>query len=244
MQLIDTKDASNFSLGLAIDAQVQPADSATSETQEKNCFIYRYQGVVKRRHPEKLRLEIVNADTHFAGDTTEITVTVQIKNDGRWPVLLPWETNPVVPEGTGGPNDELRYEVGSLWLRLGTQEDRAQGAILEGGVEMEAVPHSNEQHVRLLQGQWVEVQFKALARCWMNLDGAPLCSEFKADEHARLIAEYNEWLYTRQGEGCKTVTSSAKARKVKSDPIEIDFVPADVLGPSNHPSSPPDDGVH
>jgi hypothetical protein len=104
---------------------------------------------VKRRHTEKLRLEIINADTRFVGDITELDVTVRIRNEGRRPILLPWQTDPVVPARTGGPNDEVSYEAGSLRLRLGTQENRAQGSILEGKVELQAVSHSYEHHVRL-----------------------------------------------------------------------------------------------
>ena len=231
-QLVDTKDASNISLRPATSAQVQATDSATKVTPEEDCFIEHYDGFVKRKHPEKLRLEIVRADTHFADGTTEIIVTVRIKNDGNWPALFPWQTDPVVPAKTGGPNDEVSYEGGLLRLRLGTQEYRNDGAPLVGDVEFEAVPRSLEQHVRLLPGQWVELRFKALAKCWLNAADPPLCSEFKTDEHARLTAEYSEWLYTRQGEGCKAVSSSAQARRIKSDAIEIDFVAANPLGSS------------
>jgi hypothetical protein len=231
-QLIDTKDASNISRRPATSAQVQATDSATQESPEEDCFIDHYDGLVKRKHPEKLHLEIVSADTHFANETTEIIVTVRIKNEGHWPVLLPWQTDPVVPAKTGRPNDEVSHEGGVLGLSLGTQEYRAHGARLEGDVEFEAVPRSLEDHVRLLQGQWVEVRFKALAKCWLNSADLPLCSEFKTDEHARLTAEYSEWLFTRQGQGCKVVSSSFQARRIKSDPIEIDFVAANPFGRS------------
>jgi hypothetical protein len=235
-QLIDTKDASNISLRPTTSAQVQATDLATKATPEEDCFTDHYDGFVKRKHPEKLRLEIVSADTHFANETTEIIVTVRIKNEGHWPVLLPWQTDPVAPSKTGGPNDEVSHEGGLLRLSLGTQEYRAHGAPLEGDVEFEAVPRSLEEHVRLLQGQWVEVRFKALAECWLNAADPPLCSEFKTDEHARLTAEYNEWLFTQQGQGCKAVSSSAEARRLKSDPIEIDFVAASPLPSSKDKS--------
>ena len=231
-QLIDTKDASYVSLKATTSAKFEPADSINGVLQEGDCFIEHYDGFVKRKHPEKLRLEIVKADTHFAADMTEIVVTIRIRNEGSWPALLPWQTDPVVPASTGRANDEVSYEAGSLRLTLGTQENRAQGAILEGKVELQAVPHSYEQHVRLRHGQWVEVQFKAVAKCWLNAADPPLCSEFKADEHARLTAQYREWLFKHQGEGCKTVSGSDKARDIKSDPVEIDFVPADSLGTS------------
>jgi hypothetical protein len=84
----------------------------------------------------------------------------------------------------------------------------------------------------------VEVRFKALAKCWLNAADPPICSDFKADEHARLIAQYNEWLYTHRGEGCKTVSNSAKARDIKSDPLEIDFIPATSLGRSQDEMGP------
>jgi hypothetical protein len=226
-QLIDTKDASNISL-----APTKARTDTTSfpGTQGEDCFTDHYDGFVKRKRPETLHLEIVSADAHFNNDTTEIVATVRIRNDGHWPVVLPWQTDPVVPATTGGPDDEVSYEGGTLRLKLGTQKYRNNGALLEGEVGLEAVPHSDEQHVRLLRGQWVEVRFRVAAKCWLNAADPPLCSEFKTDEHARLTAQYSEWLFTRRGEGCKAVTSSAQARRIKSDPIEIDFVAATPLG--------------
>jgi hypothetical protein len=237
-QLIDTKDATNTSFRPVTSAQLRATDSAAATNPEDDCFIGHFHGFVKQRHPEKLGLEIVSADTNFANETTEITATVRIKNEGHWPVLLPWKTDPVVPANTGGPNDEVTSEQASLRLSLGTQEHRAHGAPLEGNVQFEAVPRSLEQHVRLLQGQWVEVRFKALAQCWLNAADPPLCSEFKTDEHARLTAHYFESLSTSRGEGCKAVSLWKVARRMKSDPIEIDFVAANPLG-----SAKDDNGV-
>lgn len=227
-QLIDTKDASNISLRPAATEQVQATHPATKATPQKPCFVDNL--VVKREHPENLRLEIVSVDTYFANEATEIIVTVRMKNEGHTPVLLPWQTDPVVPAKTGRPNDEVIWETGYLSLILGTQEHRAHGAALKGVVQLEAVPRSEEQHVRLLQGQWVEVRFKALTKCLLNAAAPPLCFEIKPDEHARLIARYNEWLYTRQADACGGVSSEHMARLIDSDPVEIDFVPANPLG--------------
>ena len=99
--------------------------------------------------------------------TTEITVTVRIKNEDRWPVLFPWQTDPVVPAPTGGTNDEVSYEAGALRLRFGTQENRDRAVLLEGKLELHAVPNSYRQPVKLLQGQGVELRFNALAKCWL-----------------------------------------------------------------------------
>jgi hypothetical protein len=220
-QLVDTKDASNISLRPTTAPQEPLAGSATNEAQEKDCFIDHYHGAVVRRHPEKLHLEIVSAESHFVDDATEIEVTVRLKNEGRWAVLVPWQTDTVEPARTGGPNDEVSYEGAILRLTLGTQENRARGAPLEGNVEFNAVPNSYEQHVKLLHGQWVEVKFKALAKCLYNAASPPLCSEFKADEHAQLAAHWSEWLFTRQGAECQGMSRSAKARKIDSDAIEF-----------------------
>jgi hypothetical protein len=232
-QLIDTKDVTG--VPVPTEPAVQNADVGSfKELPDKDCFTDHYDGFVMRKHPEKLRLEIVSADTHFVDDNTEIIATVRLKNEGRWPVLLPWQTDPVEPKSTGNTNDKVSYEAAGLRLKLGTQGYRTRGAFLEGSVEFQAVPHSYEQHVRLLHGQWVEIKFRALGRCWLNAADPPLCSEFKADEHAHLTAHWGEWLITEQGVGCKATSSSLRARKIDSDPVEIEFVPA---GP-RQPSSP------
>jgi hypothetical protein len=240
-QLIDTKDASEVSVKSASPSLEPVVAPVADEGQAKDCFVDHYDGAVIPEHPEKIRLEIVSADTHFVDDTTELTVIVRIKNDGHWAILLPWETDAVEPEKTGGPNDEVRYEAASLRLKLGTQENRVHGAFLQGRLEFQANPHSYEQSVRLLPGQWVEVKLKALAKCLYDAAEPPLCSEFKADEHGHLTAHWSEWRFTTQRvQGCNDISSSEKARMIDSGPVEIDFLPASPLGGSTaHIGVPP-----
>jgi len=239
-QLVDTKDATNISIQ-SVPPPLEPATFAlpvADEDQTKDCFIDHSDGFVARRHPEKVRLEIASAELHFVDDNTLITLTVRLKNEGHWAVLLPWQTDAVEPEKTGGPNDEVRYEAAGLRLKLGTQENRAHGAFIRGRVEFQAAPHRYEEHIRLLPGQWVEVRLSALAKCLYDAADAPLCSEFKADEHARLTAHWTEWLFTEQrNQGCNDVTSSAKSRMIDSDPVEIDFAPPNELRTSSEGDS-------
>jgi hypothetical protein len=112
-------------------------------------------------------------------------------------------------------------------------------------VEFQAVPHSYEQHVQLLPGQYVEVKLKALAKCLYDAAEPPLCSEFKADEHAHLTAHWSECRFTTQRvEGCNDISSSEKARTMDSDPVEIDFAPANPFGSSTaHSGIPPQEQV-
>lgn len=176
----------------------------------------------------------------LVNDTTEITANIRLKNQGEHSVLLPWQTGAVDPARTGGPNDEVSYEAANIRLKLGTQKYRDHGAFLKGKVELQAVPNNYGQHVELLPGQWVEVWLKALVKCQYDAADPPLCSPFKADERARLTAQWSEWLVKERGEACTAEAASGadRSRIIDSDPIEVEYLPTDLPAAANPSTSP------
>lgn len=238
-QLIDTKDVTSVSGSTAPPTRLPLASVNANKLSDKDCFINHSHGFVVREFPEKLRLEIASADLRLVNDTTEITANVRLRNQGDHAVLVPWHVDAVEPARTGGPNDEVSYEAASIKLKLGTQKYRDHGAFLDGEVELQAVPSDYGQHVELLPGTWVEVKFRTLVKCQYNLADPPLCSPFKADERARLTAQWSEWLVKERGEACAAEAASSvdRSRLIDSDPIEIEYVQTEDPAAANPPSS-------
>lgn len=226
-QLIDTKDLTNAPTA----QQATTANLAVGENGnplDQDCFIDHFNGFVIRDVPEKLHLEIVSADLQAIDGKTQITANIRLKNEGNHAVLLPWQAVEVEPPRTGA-DEELKYEAAIIGLKLGTQKYRNHGARLKGEAELRADPNSYAQHVDVLPGQWVELKYTALVECQYELAGAPLCSPFKDDKHARLTAFWHEWVITEQGYGCTAKSRSDKSRMIDSPPLEIEYLSAGLL---------------
>ena len=220
-QLVATKDLTSSPAKPATPTEAPTTTSPASGEQERDCFIDHRDGAVVREVREKIRLEIVSADPRLVYDKAPILVTVRLKNEGDQPVLVPWRTVHVEPVRIG-PNYETDYEQATIRVKLGTQEKRGQGTHLKGGAVLEAVPDKYDQHIQLLPGQWVEVKFSAFVECLYDTDWG--CPGFKADQRAQLVAHWDEWLFTQQGQGCKAVTGAYKSRTIDSDPVGIVYV--------------------
>jgi hypothetical protein len=217
-QLVATKDFISDPVKPPIPTQ---PTSGTTEGQGRDCFHEHYDGAIVRNVREKLRLEVVSADPRLIYDKAAIVVIVRLKNEGDQPVLVPWQTVHSQPVKMA-PDDETSYENATIRVTLQTQEKRGGGAYLKGGAVFEALPDNYGQHAQLLPGQWVEVRFRALVECLYSPDWG--CPAFKADQHAQLMAHWNEWLFTQKGDGCKAVTGAYTSRTLDSDPLEIVYV--------------------
>ncbi len=95
---------------------------------------------------------------------------------------------------------------------------------LKGEAILSAAPNNRSHVVELSRGQWVEVTFKAVVEFECASNHTWACPGFSAHRNnAQLTAHWSEWLFTRQGAGCKVVSGAYKSREIASRPLDVVF---------------------
>jgi hypothetical protein len=222
-QLVATKDLTNASSDEAQQAKSsqasQPAapTTASDKTEKDNCNVVLVHGAIPPKVPEKLRLEIVNADPKIVHPGSSLLVTVRLVNVGANSVLVPWDT-PLVKPDIEPETGNLSWDAASISLYFATQGDRRSSRI-KGEALLVAAPSRREQHVELLPGQWLDVKFKAAVEC--DSVDYPACDALPANRNAELTADWWERLSTYEDDGCNKRKGTYELRTVNSEPLPV-----------------------
>ena len=165
---------------------------------------------------EKLTLELVSAsDVIEIGG--EITATVRITNNGEKPVNLPWAIDERVIRGLSQKRQDEGYEFASLSLELGARNSRDSLSTLKAEARLFAHGDLPESILALNPGQWADLMFKGPVSCKYK----DLCGAFQTDDAAKLVASWNQWLFTVTYKDCEKTNRNYKARELEFRPRTV-----------------------
>jgi len=220
-QIVGTKDLTK--LGNQIPEE---AGSKADVAIKNESFCDSYQGVADgvEVNPDlpALTISITKAELNTDRKGLSLTTTLQLKNHGIGPILIPWTDHriPSAAISSEGNFQKFAYILATVDLFFGDAHTTDPMMSLAGEAALWMQPANTEQSIKLDTGQWINVILKADVVC--RLADPNDCLDRLRKEPARVSAWWYQRLLTTTMKGnCISLDGAYTQLEIDSHPTSI-----------------------
>lgn len=159
-----------------------------------------------------LRIEDVQPSVFHLGGAYEITL--RLKNIGKTNAWVPWLTSGPDAMQISADGVTASHQEAAISVRL---ESGGRSNWISDEVNLYANPALSGSYTDLAPGEWVTILLKGRVECTRDF----LCKDIPIDGHARLSAQWFEYLYERTVRDCVPHETNLTARKIESKPVRV-----------------------